>query len=87
MEDIGLPAIALQLVRTGDLPSPAIARTCGGQSKGGACALCGAAIQPDAAEIELTWMAGERANSALLHPACHRYWLAATRNRLETPDE
>ena len=63
-------------IAAGELPAGHDVHAEGGPSRGGAlCLLCGEAIAPGSAEVELRW--DER--DVLLHPRCHSAWIAAVR--------
>jgi hypothetical protein len=77
-ENQRLLQLARLRVREGELPLQTSTTALGGRSAGARCGLCTQPVEAGGAEIELVWTEPGGRKSALLHPACHGAWLAAS---------
>ena len=78
--DRALILLAQEKLGAGDLPVDPLARSFGGQSRGGECMLCSKPIEHGAMEIELVFPGSYDEERILkMHPNCHAAWLAVSR--------
>jgi hypothetical protein len=68
--DSTLRAQARKLMQAGKLPNRPPDRMFGGPGVGTPCAVCGASVEQDEAELEIEWDDGTSANTYHLHARC-----------------